>query len=126
MRYFIFVLLLMPNVSMGQVVYSNYASSPSQAYSYGQSAINYSYGSAYVDYSIAAMNQQTAYTMYLQNRLNTIDCYFQQRQMHTYYRELEQLQKQSIKESKYSGSWNIQELNNLYHNNQYPLRTYNY
>jgi hypothetical protein len=126
MRYFIFILLFTPNVSMAQVVYSNYASSAYQANDYGQAAINYSYGGASVDYSIAAINQQTAYTMYLQNRVNAVDSYFQRRQMNTYYRELEQLQKEAIREAKYSGSWNVQELNNLYHNNQYPLRTYNY
>lgn len=126
MRYFIFALLLMPNVSMGQVVYSDYASSPYQAYDYGQAAITYSDGRASVDYSISSINQQTAYSMYLQNRVTAVDSYFQRRQMNTYYRELEQLQKEAIREAKYSESWNVQELNNLYHNNQYPLRTYSY
>jgi hypothetical protein len=126
MRYIILILLLLPNICVGQVVYPNYASSPGQAYGYGQAAMNYSYGTSAVDYSIAAMYQQTVYTMYLQNRLNSIDCYFQQRQMNKYYRELEELQRQEIKEAKYSGSWNIQQLNNLYNNNHYPIRSYSY
>ena len=127
MRYFVFILacLYVIESSNAQIVYPNYASSPGQAYGYGQAAMNYSYGSSAIDYSIAAMYQQTVYTMYLQNQLNSIDCYFQKRQMNRYYRELEELQKQEIKAAKYSGSWNIQQLNNIY-NHAYPIKSYNY
>lgn len=92
----------------------NFSASPQQAAAYGQAAINNSYGNQILNTSEASINFETANSMHMDNSLKGVHIYFQRRQANSYYRELEQLQKEEIKYLKRSGMYNIQTLREVY------------
>ena len=85
-----------PNVGMNNVglglqgiLSNNFASSPQQGYMYGEAAMINSYGNYALNQSMANINNQTAYSMSLDNKLQRIRTTFEGRQINRYYRDIE-------------------------------------
>jgi hypothetical protein len=64
--------------------------------------------------SEANINNQTAISMQLDNRIKYTNTYFQNRQLNGYYRDLEEWQKKTKKELKASGLYDREAIRYLY------------
>lgn len=64
--------------------------------------------------SEANINNQTAYSMALDNRLKYTNTYFRNRQLNGYYRDLEEWQKQTRKELKAAGLYDRDAIRYVY------------
>lgn len=64
--------------------------------------------------SEANINNQTAYSMALDNKLKYTNTYFHNRQLNGYYRDLEAWQKQARKELKAAGLYDINAIRYIY------------
>lgn len=66
-----------------------------------------------VDYNYYS-DYQNGYQQHLQNSVTQVEVYFRRRQSNMYYRQLEELQKQEIKDLKRSKQLTIPELNRIF------------
>jgi len=66
-----------------------------------------------VDYNYYS-DYQNGYQQHLQNSVTQVEVYFRRRQFNMYYRQLEELQKQEIKDLKRSKQLTIPELNRIF------------
>lgn len=90
------------------------ASTARQADTYGESSYLSSMGSSNLMNSQAYMNYQEGDSMYMSNRIKYVNTYFQRRQLNTYYRQLEEIQKKELSKLKKEGCLNIENLNYLF------------
>jgi hypothetical protein len=79
-----------------------------------QSAIIAATGGYAVDMSLSRINDQTAYSMMLDNHTKKIDTYFNGRSSNAYYRDMEEWRKKEKAYLKRSGIWNRETINYIY------------
>lgn len=106
----------MNNIGMGLqgILSNNYASSAQQGSMYGQAAEINAYGNYVVNQSIANINNQTAYSMSLNNQVLRARTFFEKRQMNRYYRDLEDYQRKERVRLKASGVYDIDAIESMY------------
>ena len=79
-----------------------------------QSAVIAATGGYAVDMSLSRINDQTAYSMMLDNHTKKIDTYFNGRSSNAYYRDMEEWRKQERTYLKKIGFWNRETINYVY------------
>ena len=79
-----------------------------------QSAVIAATGGYAVDMSLSRINDQTAYSMMLDNHTKKIDTYFNGRSSNAYYRDMEEWRKQERTYLKKIGFWNRETINYIY------------
>ena len=91
-----------------------------QAESYGESSYLSSMGSSNLMNSQAYINYQEGDSMYMSNRIKYVNTYFQRRQLNTYYRHLEEIQKRELIKMKRDDQYTIENLNSLFNSPSIP------
>lgn len=106
----------MNNIGLGlqAILSNNYASTAQQGAMYGQAANINAYGNYVVNQSIANINNETAYSMSLNNQILRTQTFFQKRQINRYYRDLEEYQKQERIRLKAYGLYDDEAIARLY------------
>ena len=79
-----------------------------------QSAVIAATGGYAVDMSLSRINDQTAYSMMLDNHTKKIDTYFNGRNSNAYYRDMEEWRKKEKAYLKRIGLWNRQTIDYIY------------
>ena len=79
-----------------------------------QSAVIAATGGYAVDMSLSRINDQTAYSMMLDNHTKKIDTYFNGRSSNAYYIDMEEWRKQERTYLKKIGFWNRETINYIY------------
>ena len=79
-----------------------------------QSAVIAATGGYAVDMSLSRINDQTAYSMMLDNHTKKIDTYFNGRNSNAYYRDMDAWRKQERTYLKKIGLWNRETINYIY------------
>ena len=97
---------MMGFLNMGATAYS--------AGQYGNSSYMNSEGNRVLNQSMANMNNQAAYSMYLDNRLKQTRTFFDNRQLNRYYRDLEEWQRQERTQLKRYGIYDRESIERLY------------
>lgn len=81
---------------------------------YGGAASMSAAASMVIAQSEANINNQTAFSMYLDNRLKYTNTYFQNRQLNSYYRDVEEWQKNTRRELRAAGVYDINAIRYIY------------
>ena len=92
----------------------NMGASPYGANQYGNAAYVNSEANMVMAQSQANINNQTAYSMYLDNRIKRTETFFQNRQINRYYRDLEEWQRQERTQLKKYGIYDREAIERLY------------
>ena len=93
---------------------NNYASTQQQGLLNGEAALINSQGNYLLNESQANINNQTAYSMQLDNKNKKIRTYFNGRQINSYYRDIEAWQKKEKARLRYSGKYDKEAIENIY------------
>ena len=80
----------------------------------GNAAATMAQGSYLVDQSQANINNQTAESMYYDNRLKKTRTYFENRQINSYYRDIEEWQKNTRRQLRGSGIYDREAIEYIY------------
>jgi hypothetical protein len=80
----------------------------------GDAAAAMAQGSYLVDQSQANINNQTAESMYYDNRLKKTRTYFENRQTNSYYRDLEEWQKNTRRQLRGAGMYDREAIEYIY------------
>lgn len=106
----------MQNIGVGLqgILYGNYASNASQGNMYGEAAVMNAYGNYLVSRSTANINNEMAYSMYLNNQRLRTTTYFEKRQINGYYRDIEEWQKEERSRLKRSGLYDKEAIEYIY------------
>jgi hypothetical protein len=81
---------------------------------YGNASYMNAEGNRSLNQSMANINNQTAYSMYLDNRLKQTSTFFDNRQLNSYYRDLEAWQKAERVQLKRYGIYDREAIERLY------------
>ena len=98
----------------GGLPYIGMPQTASSANGNSQSAIIAANGGYAVDMSLSRINDQTAYSMMLDNHTKKIDTYFNGRSSNAYYRDMEEWRKKEKAYLKRIGLWNRQTIDYIY------------
>lgn len=98
----------------GALPYIGMPQTASSANGNSQSAIIAANGGYAVDMSLSRINDQTAYSMMLDNHTKKIDTYFNGRSSNAYYRDMEEWRKKEKAYLKRIGLWNRQTIDYIY------------
>ena len=106
----------MSNIGIGLqgILSNNYASSPQQGMMYGDAAIINAYGNYAINQSMANINNHTAYSMGLDNKLKRIRTTFEGRQINRYYRDIEAWQSEERNRLKRMGIYDKEAIEYIY------------
>lgn len=102
----------------GSVIFGSgyYAGSVPSTMMLGDAAMINAQSGYLLNQSEANINNQTAFSMYLHNRLLYTKTFFENRQLNSYYRDLETWQKETRRELKRSGLYDREAIEYIYGN----------